>query len=278
MGACFSTEQKPQNPLITTEQKYSTLLPILEIEKGLFLYIASFMDKHSELALAKTRKTLYTRYEKHYKGKTAVVLYDPQSKDPDYARNIKALQLHHGWPRLKYASISDSQISNCPVKILYLNGELKAPEKLDCVCVNSLIFPSLREFELNISFVEKFPNLQSLLLNQVILNDNGISTISKLSLKFICLVNCDMTFNHLVGILKNCITLQEIQLVWCNYLNRDHLQVFFDARTSPKKEIKLSTCLDIIPLNLPSQLKRFNLQGHDCYKLNATKCTQLESL
>ena len=40
----------------------------------------SFKDKSFELALAKTCKTLYERYELYYEKQTAIVLYDPQDK------------------------------------------------------------------------------------------------------------------------------------------------------------------------------------------------------
>ena len=54
----------------------------------------SFKDKSFELALAKTCKTLYERYELYYEKQTAVVLYDPRDKFSYYSNSIKALQLY----------------------------------------------------------------------------------------------------------------------------------------------------------------------------------------
>jgi hypothetical protein len=122
-----------------------------------------------ELTLAKTCKALYDRYEQYYENRTAVVLYDPQHEFSCYDENTKEFRLCHGWLHLKFALILDSQISNCPIKILCLNGKLKAPENLDCVCVNSFI---IRHFFVEliptISLIGKFLNLKSPNLERVI--------------------------------------------------------------------------------------------------------------
>ena len=154
-----------------------------------------------------------------------------------YDNSIKALQLRNGWVRLKFTPILDSQSSNCPVKILCLNGALKVPKKLNCACIDALIVSSFEEkFMPTISFVENFSNLKSLSLEYVILNDDIISMVSKLSLlEFISLYHCKMANGHLPKIFENCTTLQEIQLLYCN----------FSDETSIK---------------LPSQLKRFKMR------------------
>ena len=106
----------------------------------------SFKDKSFELALAMTCKMLYERYELYYEKKTAVILYDPRDNLFSYANSIKALHNHmsqHGWVRLKFTPILDSQSSNCPVKILCLNGEFKVPKEVElCVhrCPYSFLF------------------------------------------------------------------------------------------------------------------------------------------
>ena len=167
----------------------------------------SFKDKSFELALAKTCKMLYERYELYYEKKTAVVLYDPQDKFSYYANSIKALHNYmsrNGWVRLKFTPILDSQSSNCPVKILCLNGALKVPKELNCACIDALIVSSFEEkFMPTISFVENFSNLKSLSLEYVILNDDIISMLSKLSLlEFISLYHCKMANGHLQRYLK----------------------------------------------------------------------------
>jgi hypothetical protein len=166
----------------------------------LVAFVISNKDKSFELTLAKTCKTLYGRYEQHDKEKTAVVLYDPKSLYLDYAENIKALQLF-GWLRLKFASIRNSQNSNCPVKMLCLNQDFDVPKELDCMCVNSLtILSSLeRDFTSTISFVEKFSNLKSLsFISATFNNDVIVSIVPKLSfLGFISLDHCKMASSHL---------------------------------------------------------------------------------
>jgi hypothetical protein len=66
------------------------------------------------------------------------MLCDPQDKLYDH-NNIKVLQLHNGWLRLKFTSIRDSQSGNYPVKIMCSNEELKVFKELDYVCVDALI-------------------------------------------------------------------------------------------------------------------------------------------
>ena len=75
-----------------------------------------------------TCRMLYKRYELYYEKQTAVVLYDPRDRFYDYNDNIKALHNYmnrHGWIRFKFTPILDLQSSNCPIKILCLNGELQ---------------------------------------------------------------------------------------------------------------------------------------------------------
>jgi hypothetical protein len=213
--------------------------------------------KNFEVTLAKTCKTLYGHYEQHYEDKTAVVLCDLKSVYLQCAESIKALQLHHGWLRLKFFSIrEDSQSSKYPMKNLCLNQELKILKESDYVCTNALIIASsIRDsIKLTTSFVEKFSNLKSLSLISVTFNNDVIvSTVPKLSfLEFISLDDCKMASDHLKTF-ENYTALQEIQLKLCKF--------------------PLVTLIE-----LPSHLKRFKIEDHNLYELNASKCTRLESL
>jgi hypothetical protein len=228
--------------------------------------VLSNKDKNFELTLAKTCKTLYWYYEQYYEKKTAVVLRDPQSEHSDYSQSIKEFQLHHGWLRLKFASIWDSQSSNCPVKILCLKKKSKMPKELDCRCIDAFVMTFIEPHRpsppanevLNASFAEKFAKLKSLTLDFTILGDDEISMISEFSLLgFISLQCCTMTIGHL-KIFEKCTTLQEIQLLFCHYS-------------------------DAVSIKLPSQLKRFKIQYsgirfHDLIELDASNCAQLECL
>jgi hypothetical protein len=237
------------------DQTPSIAALILALPCELFAIIMLLIDKHSELSHAKTCKALYEHYEKYYEKKTAVIIYDPLGKYLDYTENIKAFQLHHGWLRLKFASISDSQSSNCPVKVLHLRKECKGLEKLDYVCINALIMEPFFEnatFQ-SVSFLEKFSNLRSLSLN-TILKDDMILTFSKLPiLEFISLYRCKMITDHLQKIFEHCTTLQGIQLIFCEFPS-------------------------MISIKLHSQLKIFKISSIQKYKLNASDCTQLGSL
>jgi hypothetical protein len=289
-------DQTPFTPLILT-------FPL-----ELLFIISLLANEHSKLTLVKTCKALHDRYKQYYEDRTAVVLCNPH-EFYEYKDLIKAHKFHNGRLRLKFVLTLDSQISNCPAKILWLNGELEVPENLDCeelevpenldyeefkvkvpknldrMCFNYLIgscsvkfapiIPIKKLKNLNsLSFgnIEKLKNLYSLSYNNVILDNNGISMtylyslsldnvtldnngisiISEISLVFILLKCCVMTNGHLQKLFNNCTTLQEIQLLWC----------CFDE-------------LDIEPL--PPQLRKFKIQG--CFhQLDASKCTQLESL
>ena len=242
-----------QTPSIPTTEQPSL---ILTFPQELFAIIMSFKDQSFELVLATTCKILYERYELYYEKQTVVVLYDPKNEFSSYANTIKALQLRNGWIRLKFTTILDSQSSNCPVKILCLNGLLQVPKELNCACIDALIISLSREkFMLTtISFIGEFSNLKSLRLEYTILNNDGISMVSKLSLlEFISLYICEMANGHLLKIFERHTTLKEIQLLWCN----------FPYATSIK---------------LPSQLKRFEIEHPNAVVLDASLCTQLEYL
>jgi hypothetical protein len=244
-------------PIMTNEQqkKRQKAFPPL-IFPMLWEIIAMVLieDKNFELTLAKTCKKLYECYEHYYQGKTAAVIYKPRHKFSIYEDFIKVHQLHHGWLRLKFASISDSQSSNCPVSILCLHGELNMLEKLDCVCVNSLIIRhSYKKSMPAVSIVESFSNLKSLIFDNVSLDDHDISMISKLSLEFIYLKYCGMTSGHLQEIFEHCTTLQTIQLMACEFSDEPFIR------------------------RLPPQLEKFETHSHFC-KLDASMCTRLETL
>jgi hypothetical protein len=206
-----------------------------------------------ELILAKTCKTLYERYEQYYKMRTAVILYDPHNELP-HTQNIKALQSHHRWLRLKFDSTWNSQTNSCPIKYLCLYGAIGAPEKLDLGCVTSLMIgsSSVKELMPTIPIIKKFTNLGSLSLDNVILCSNGISMLSKLSLKFIYLKRCNID-GHLQEIFENYTALQEIQLLSCNHSA-------------------------LLSIKLYSQLKRFKIEDDGLREVDASMCIQLESL
>ena len=62
-----------------------------------------------------------------------------------------------------------------------------------------------------------------------------------------------MTNDHLVKIFEGCISLQEIQLLWCHFS-------------------------DETPIKPPSQVKRLEMKHNDISKLDVSDCTQLEDL
>ena len=62
-----------------------------------------------------------------------------------------------------------------------------------------------------------------------------------------------MVNSHLSKLLEGHTTLKEIQMSWCN---------FSDATS----------------IKLPSQMKRFEIHHNNVFELDASNCTQLESL
>ena len=120
------SSEPPSIPMI--EQQRDQTFLILAIPWELIAIIMSFKDKGFELAFARTCKTLYKRYELYYEKQTAAVLYNPWDRFIDYNDNTKVLQLQNGWLRLKFTPMWDLQSSNCPVKILCLNGTFGVPK------------------------------------------------------------------------------------------------------------------------------------------------------
>jgi hypothetical protein len=210
----------------------------------------SIEDKNSQLMLAKTCKTLYGRYELHYKDETAVVLYNPQSKYDDFCGDINLFQLFNGCLRLKFSSIRDSESSDYPVKILCLNQDSNVPRELDCLSANALIMvPSRsRHITLNAS-LETFTQLMSLSLSHVIFDDKAFSIVSNFSsIEFIKLKSCKID-NHLF---EKC-TIPQIKLEYCNFLDMGFIK-------------------------LPLSLEIFEICSHGSYKVDASDCIKLESL
>ena len=120
------------------------------------------------------------------------------------------------------------------------------PNGLDCASVNALMIDCYSEeafSQQNVSFFGKFSNLTSLRFNNTTFNDTEISMVSTLSLlEFISLYECKMGNGHLPKIFEGCTSLQEIQLLWCNFSDKT-------------------------PIKPPSQVKRFEIE-HSINHLN----------
>jgi hypothetical protein len=238
------------------ESVQNTYIPSLILTFSWDLVATTMLPKNQslEMALAKTCKALYDCCKRHYKDRTSVVLCNPYREFAYYAYNIKTLQFQNGWVYLKLISILDLQSSNCPVKTLCLDEKLNVPEELNSACVDSLIIrPYYTKSIPTIFVIEKFTNLRSLSLNRVILDNNVISMISKLSfLKVISLRYCEITGAHLSKIFKACTIVEEFELF------------FKDPAAS---------------IRLPPQMKRVHIEGL-CHsmKIDLSRCTQLQSL
>jgi len=133
----------------------------------------------------------------------------------------------------------------------------KLPDGLNFTGLNALIMttcPYETKIEPNI-FFENFYNLKSFSLCGITINDDMVSMISKLHLlEFISLYHCIWTIDQLEKILKDCTNLQEILLLQCN-------------------------CSNVVSIELPPQLKRFELQGSlSNITVDASLCTQLSYL
>ena len=234
-----------QTPSILTTEQQTSLL-ILTIPEELFTIMASFMDTESQLAFAHTCKTVYAYHKQQCKEETFTLVCDPQCDKSLNSQYIKALERcmsQTGWAgvkvTLKIVSVDPQNNYDHPIRALCLNESFQLPNGLDCASLNALIISfSLKEIMPNISFLEKFSNLKSLRLKHVIINDDTMSMLSKLPLlKFISLSNCKMTKVHLSKIFEGCTTLEEIQLLYCNYS-------------------------DVTSIKLPPQLKRFEIKHY----------------
>ena len=211
------------------------------------------MDTESQLALAHTCTTLYEYHKNQCKEQTFTLLYGAECGDSYISEFVKALERRMsqpGWAgvkvTLKMTRLDVQNSCEYPVKALYFIDVVDLPNGLDCASVNALMIYKYSENEFsqqNVSLFGKFSNLTSLRLNATTFNDAKISIISKLSLlEFISLHKCNMGNGHLPKIFEGCTSLQEIQLLWCNF--------------SDKTLIKP-----------PSQVKRFEIVHHQSLEI-----------
>ena len=144
-----------------------------------------------------------------------------------------------------------------PVKALCLNEVFNLPNGLDCASIHTLIMDFYSEgtlSQLSVSFFGKFSNLKSLRLNGSTFNDDMISMVSKLSLLgFISLHGCTMANDYLSKLFKGCTNLEEIHLLQCKYSS----EIF---------------------INLPPQMKIFEVEHYILFEIDASLCTQLKCL
>jgi hypothetical protein len=153
--------------------------------------------------------------------------------------------------------LTDSQSNNSyPIRALGLNEYSQLPSELNYERINILIlrFDPYKPPTLEIlSLLEKVSNLKILMLFTVAINENIVSALLSLSsLEIISLDSCKIAGNHLSKILETCTTLQEIQLSSLN----------FQAE----------------PIKLFPYLKKLTIHSGMGFVLDASKCTQLESL
>jgi hypothetical protein len=234
------------SPIPTTAQQ--TFPPFILSTFREFI-IVSIKDEDSQLILAKTCKPLYECYERHYKDKTAVVLYNPKKEYHYFKFNIRRFQLLNGCLRLKFSSIWDPETDNYLIKILCLNQKYNVPE-LDHLSIDALItFSPPPDYIELIASLTMFTRLNSLSLCRVIFDNNALLRISNLSsIKFIQLEHCKID-NQLF---EKC-TIPRIQVVYCEFYTPASIK-------------------------LPSSLKIFAIYSEGSYKMDASDCTQLGSL
>ena len=277
-----------------TKKQTSISIHILMIPKELFNRIASFMDTESQLTLAYTCKMLYAHHKHQCREETFTLVRElPQYENiPKHIRTLERCMGQNGWESvkviLKIASVNAQNNYDHPIRALWLNVlSPKLPSKsfrslnlpsnyfsesfklhfepinlpdgldgLDCANLNALIVSlHRRKIVPSITFLEKAPNLNSIVIHHAIIDDDTLLMFSKLpSLKFISLNNCKMTKVHLSKIFEGCTTLEEIQLIYCAY---------YDATL----------------MKFPPKLKKFEIEH--CYeecKVDASLCTRLRYL
>jgi hypothetical protein len=239
------------SPIPTIAQEACQTHPcfILLIPCELFTGIISLMSEYSELELSKTCKMLYGRYEQHHIKKTAVVVYTPERKYDYFSNGINALRLFNGWSRLKYDSW-DPMNGNYPIKILCLNIRYDVPTELDILNTDALVLFSKPKYHIELAVSLKvFTKLKSLSLVSVDLSDDAFSALSNPSLiESIHLESCAINSE----LFEKC-TIPQIQLEHCEFSNP-------------------------VSIKPPSSLKIFGICSYKSYKVDASGCTQLESL
>jgi hypothetical protein len=226
----------------------------------LLIAIMSFVKiMSSALALLRTCKTLYGRYERGSVRKTTVVLYDSQIPFTHYIDNVRALYSYmreHRSVRLKLVPISDFQNDNYPIKCLCLNEILNLPNGVNGTCVNDLIIASSLEGCKPLISFGKFANLKTLGLENISLNNDMRLMFSKLNLlEFISLYDCDLSNSNILDMFEDCISLEELQIMRCKYSDKG-----------------------ILAIILPPKLKSFKIQRHLSFQIDASLCPHFEFL
>jgi hypothetical protein len=158
----------------------------------LFLFIALPINKKQHLALASTCRYLNNYYKQCHEEKTFILLHGLQFVPFIRSHYVKALE--HRWGRtdcmhtkikITKAIVDSQNYDTHPAEALYLNELFKMPDELSYATVHTLILNfsfEITESKLNLSFLEKFSNLNSLRFNNTMFNNNEISILSKLSL------------------------------------------------------------------------------------------------
>ena len=215
----FLQRNMSQNSFMPTTEQQTSLL-ILTIPEELFTMIASFMNTESQLALAYTCKTIYDYYKQQHKILT--LLCDSRLVTLIASECIKTLERcmgQTGWAGvkviLKLVSVDPQNNYKHPIGALCLDEPFQLPNGLDCASLNALIIESYWTKNMpNISFLETFTNLKSLILKHVSIDHDEMLTFSKFPLlKFISLNRCKMFKVHLSKIFKVCTALEEIHLI-----------------------------------------------------------------
>jgi len=254
-----------QKAIAPIEQQKEKIAYILTIPDELYITITSYLDKKYHLPFANACTGLRNRYIDCNKKETFSLIYGPRSITPLSPEYIKALE-HRlnqttGWKHTMPTIILVWRPQYNP-KYLAKPLQLKEPFELLTEVNGATIDTLILEFldwktksKLDVAFLKKFINLKSLRLDNACIDDDIVSTLSKLSLGSIFLNHCTIEDRHSSKILETCTTLEDIQIVDCKYSY-------------------------IADINLPPQLKIFKIIECLDYqaKINLSLCTQLEDL
>jgi len=249
------------------DQQISASLPILLITiKDMFILVTLDMNTKTHRALALICRKLLTFYNDCVTDQDYTLLCDLQFDRNLISKYMEALRRNWScqinWNRTK-ANIKMgcvSEMDNCIyplIRGLCLKEPFTLPKNLNYAAIDDITLQFLDDKGItpSISFLEKFPNLKSLRLENATFNDALLLTISERSLHSLSLNACTMA-DYVPKMVETCITIKDFQLLYCNYnrktITKLHPQCErFITMTDAKHEpIDLSDCIQLSHLEI----------------------------
>jgi len=163
--------------------------------------------------------------------------------------------------------------------VLCLNETLFVPKRLNPKSIRSIIIgsSSKEKFVPDVSFFQKFENLESVLHKGIDFKVDVTPIFSKLPLRFISFNQCDLEACTASTMFDNCTTIQHIQLISCKCPKNTKLRLSENLNMFEMNQCSFFKYLDV---SRPKKLKSLILLigGYPLYLIAQTGFEYLENL